>query len=215
MARILQFEVGEYYHVFNRGVDKRKIFMDKGDLFYFLDNLIILNRHEHIISNVYKNARKREKQNVKSCEPLVIIVAYALLPNHFHLVLKEITPGGVSKFMHKLSTSYSKFFNEKYDRSGSLFQGTFKATNAIDLVSMTAYVNLNYVHHKYDTKKDLVRTSYFEYVEPSTSKESICVREEVQNILKMSGGVKDYVADAGDWSAVFVESHSSDKTFNT
>ena len=214
MTRVLQFELGGYYHIFNRGVDKREVFMDKGDLFYFLDNLIILNREGRTASTVDKHARKRQKRNAKSHKPLVEIVAYALLPNHFHLILKEITPGGISKFMQKLGTSYTMFFNQKYERSGALFQGRFKAKSIADLTTLSAYVNLNYVHHNYDTKKDLVRTSYFEYTKPESVKEKICSQEEVMNIIKMSGGIQKYIADARTCSEVFVETHSNDKTFN-
>ena len=214
MARKIQFEVGEYYHVFNRGVDKRKVFMDKGDLFYFLDNLTILNREGIIINRDPKNGRSVEKKRAIKYGQLVHIVGYALLPNHFHLILKEVVPGGISRFMHKFGTSYTNFFNKKYDRSGSLFQGTFKATHAIDLVAMSTYVNLNYVHHKYNLKKDLVRTSYFEYIDPESVKELICNKTEIEYIIKISGGKKAYLSDARSWSDVFVESHLVNKAFD-
>ncbi len=213
-VRKIKFVPGGYYHIFNRGVDKRKIFLDEGDQQYFLDNLIILNRSGQSKSKVDKHARQREKQKASLYEPIVEIVALALLPNHFHLLLKEIIPGGITKFMQKLGTSYSRFFNEKYERSGALFQGRFKAKDVADLVAVSAYVNLNFVHHGYDTKKDLVRTSYFEYVDPESVHEPICNKEEIKNILDISGGVKRYISDAKSWSKIFVDTHKEDKNFD-
>ena len=209
--RKTQFVVGNYYHIFNRGVDKRKVFLSKGDLYYFLDNLIIFNRQGKIPSAVDGTAREREKKKSRQAEPLVTIVAFAVLPNHFHLILKEITPGGISKFMQKTITSYVMFFNKKYERSGALFQGRFKNTEAKDLVAMSSYVNLNFVHHGYDTKNDLVKTSFFEYVDPNSVKELICDRSEVEKIIKISGGIDRYKNDAKIWSRIFVESHQQDK----
>ena len=213
MSRKIDFFVGGYYHIFNRGVDKRKIFLEPEDLRYFLDNLIIFNRHNRVHAHVDKGARKREKQNAKRHEPLAAIVAFAFLPNHFHLLLKEINEGGISKFMQKVGTSYTMFFNEKYDRSGSLFQGRFKATEVKDLIAVSSYVNLNFVHHGYKTKTDLVRTSFFEYVDPSSVKDFICDKNEVNKIVKAAGGSNKYKSYANEWSKVFVETHQRDKTF--
>lgn len=65
-------------------------------------------------------------------QPIVSILAFTLMPNHLHLILKEITPGGISKFMHRTMMSYSKFLNEKYEESGGLYQGTFKSRPILD-----------------------------------------------------------------------------------
>ncbi len=213
MGRKIDFNKDFYYHIFNRGVDKRKIFSKKGDLQYFLDNLIILNREERVESRLNEGRRKKEKQEAKNHKPIVAIVAYALLPNHFHLILKETKKSGISKFMQKLGTSYTMFFNEKYDRSGVLFQGKFKATEAIDLVAMTSYVNLNYVHHGYNSKNDIFRTSWFEYTDSENVQEYICNKEEVKSVIQTSGGVDKYKKEATEWSKTFVESHSRDKKF--
>ncbi len=201
MTRHLKFSVGEYYHIFNRGTEKRKIFLDKQDLYYFLDNLTIANRVGT------KGTGEKEYKSSKGDENLVKIVAFALLPNHFHLLLNENIPGGISKFMQKLITSYVMYFNKKYKRSGVLFQGKFKAKTVADLTGISAYVNLNYLHHKYRVKKDLFKTSYFEYVDPANVKEFVCNKKEVKRILQISGGLKGYKKDAMQWAKVFKESH--------
>lgn len=217
MARQIDFAVGAYYHIFNRGVDKRDIFEDKNDLLYILDNLILFNTDTYTgLSNGTQTRQKAKNtlKNTQDLSTLVDIVAYAFLPNHYHLLLKEKQEGGISKFMHKFSTSYTMYFNEKYERSGALFQGRFKAKDVADLLAVSAYVNLNFVHHGYDTKKDLVRTSYFEYVDPESVHEPICNKEEIKNILDISGGVKRYISDAKSWSKIFVDTHKEDKNFD-
>lgn len=215
MARNIKFVVDGYYHIYNRGVDKRKIFLDSQDLYYFLDNLIIFNIKERTsISTSDSNLRKLAKQIAKQSKPLVKIVAYALLPNHFHLILKEIGEGGISKFMQKISTSYTMYFNEKYDRSGALFQGTFKAKPINDLIVLSSYVNLNFIHHGYSTESDLVKTSFFEYVDAKTVSEPICDKNEVDEIVKASNGAAQYKKDAKRISEYFVDTHKHDKTFN-
>ena len=201
--RMISFVKDEYYHIFNRGVDKRKIILDKQDLYYFLDNLSICN------TNIFlnKHSRKDDKIKSKNSSDLVHIVAFAIMPNHFHLLLREIQEGGISKFMHKVCTSYSKYFNKKYDRSGSLFEGRFKATYVSNPVAVSAYNNLNDRHHKLNKDKDLYRTSYAEFIKPETVTDRICNDSEVKEVISMAGGLKKYINTSYDWSEVFIRNH--------
>ena len=110
----------------------------------FLQSVIAFNQVDPI-GSLYEYSFKKEEVN-KIKEPLVVIVAYCLNQNHFHFILTPISDGGIQKFMHRLGTGYTMFFNEKYKRSGSLFQGRYKAvhieTNEY-LIHLSAYVNLN------------------------------------------------------------------------
>ncbi len=146
MSRNLKFSIGEYYHVYNRGVEKRIIFNDEFDYQRFLLLLVLINDEksfevqqlvrEFSISELIKQSRK----------PIVSIVGFCLMPNHYHLILKETSENGISRFMHKLGTGYTLYFNAKNDRNGSLFQGTFKAKHAEDdtyLKYLFEYVHLN------------------------------------------------------------------------
>ena len=209
------FYIGEYYHIFNRGVDKRKIFLDKGDLYYFFDAIQISNRKGKI-QNSNNKGRKKEKERAKKDEKIVEIISYCLLPNHFHFILKEITEGGISKFMSKLGGSYSQYFNSKYERSGTLFQGRFKAKRisgigkrdfSIEVIS--AYVNLNYKHHNYDIKKDLIKTSLFEYL-GEEKWEKICNQNEIKKIIKSVGGLDRYKKWIKELSKEFTRKHKKD-----
>jgi len=131
MAR-LKFETGKIYHIYNRGTDGRKTFIEDKNCIYFLDYLDISRLLMDDESGLF----------VESVE----VLAYALMPNHFHLLIRQTADGGISRFMQRLLTSYTKYFNIKYERSGVLFQGKFKA-KLVDsdsyLQTLIPYIHLN------------------------------------------------------------------------
>lgn len=137
------------YHVFNRGVDKRQIFMDTADERYFLELLQAVNREESI-GNLrdYKNTH----DITESDDQLVEIIAYSLQGNHFHLLLRQVADNGVSRFMHRLSTGYTMYFNQKCERAGALFQGKYKyieTKHDAQIVRLICYINRNEDIHDY------------------------------------------------------------------
>ncbi len=154
--RKISFEEGGYYHIFNRGVDKRKIFMDEGDRWRFLQGLCLFNNKENVGNILWKMERKRGEITLRSIkgflieekdkkESIVLILAYCLKDNHFHLLLKETEEGGIQSFMHKFTSGYVKYFNNKYKRQGSLFQGPFEAVRIEKdeyLQYLLAYINI-------------------------------------------------------------------------
>ncbi len=147
-VRVHTFAPGQIFHCYNRGVDKRTVFEDQQDYVYFLKSL----RHFNT-SKVAGSLRMVEKK--KPIDPPVSILAYCLLPNHYHVVLRcNDVEGGLSKYMQRLGGGYTMYFNQKYKRSGVLFQGKFKA-RLIDsdsyLRNILAYVGYNnIVHDVYD-----------------------------------------------------------------
>jgi len=153
-VRKIQFETDSYYHIYNRGVDKRDIISDNDDCIRFLRSLNIFNTTESVGSvfeyDIHSKNKTQSFGNPVSKSKLVEIVACNLLDNHYHLVLKQLIDGGISTFMKSLGGGYTKYFNEKYDRSGALFQGPFKAVfvGEENLEKTVAYVNLNHVVHK-------------------------------------------------------------------
>ncbi|MCG2694825.1 transposase [Candidatus Parcubacteria bacterium] len=199
--RKVPFVVGEFFHIFNRGVDKRDIFSDKYDAFRFIQSLKEFNRIETGNDIFFVDRNKEDKISGRR-EPtknkkLVNIICYCLNPNHFHFLLEEIEDGGISEFMKRLG-GYVLYFNEKYKRSGTLFQGRFKAVHIESneqLLHVSAYVNLNNkVHKKFDgTKKhflDLIpnRSSWNEYIKKD-NKFKICGKDIILGQFKNS---KDY-----------------------
>jgi len=145
MERKFQFSPGEYYHVYNRGTDKRKIFLNKKDYERFQALLYVAND----TAPVHFGNQGRTSVgvfNMPRKSPLVSIGAYCLMPNHFHILIHETKEGGISTFMQKLSTAYSMYFNKKYERTGALFEGKFKAQHVTDdtyLEYLFSYIHLN------------------------------------------------------------------------
>ncbi len=133
---------GEIQHLFNRGVEKRDIFMEDSDRFRFIFCLYECNDANFVIMRNRINDRIFRKNYIGATyanlpafqtkrELLVEIVAFVLMGNHYHLVVRQLVDGGISLFMKKLSNSYTGYFNDKYERKGvgALFQGRFKSVH--------------------------------------------------------------------------------------
>lgn len=138
---------GEFYHVFNRGVDKRTIFLNDRDYTRFFIALTLFNDsspHDYDLTHI--DLRGLTSYVEQRRKPLVEIIQWCLMPNHFHLLLRQLAEHGISKFMQRVGTSFSMYFNKKHQRSGTLFQGTFKAKHVAgdDYFShLSAYIPLN------------------------------------------------------------------------
>src|SRR3989344_7025083 len=128
MANREKIAIGEYYHVYNRGVDKRSIVKDAKDTERFMKSIEFFNTLEPVLSLRDVVSTKNDK-NTKPREPLVEIICYKLNPNHYHFLLKEIHEGGISEFMKRLGGGYTWYFNNRHKRSGALFQGRFKSVH--------------------------------------------------------------------------------------
>lgn len=119
---------GTYYHVYNRGVDKRSIFSEPEDYQRFLAYLYLLNTEEELRANDIINARGLDKiRTLPRQRPLVAIGAYCLMPTHFRAYVAPLVRNGLSRFMQRVQTAYTMYYNRKYKRAGTLFQGTFKS----------------------------------------------------------------------------------------
>src|SRR3989338_10803418 len=130
MLRKDPFVTGEYYHIYNRGIDKRVIFKLKRDYERFMMLLYVSNSSEiYRLDNLINRLHKKfdEILALDKGESLVSIGAWCLMTNHFHLLVRQEVDGGITKFMRKLGTGYSMFFNIKYERTGALFGGLFKS----------------------------------------------------------------------------------------
>jgi putative transposase len=141
--RKVSFVFGEYYHIYNRGNSKQKIFHDKQDYLYFIKLLYILNQENN------KQVRDQAHNLFifhDDSKPLVSVGAYVLMPNHFHILITPTEEGNISKYMQKVCTGYVMYYNQKYKRTGSLFEGKFKSRHADSdtyLKYLFAYIHLN------------------------------------------------------------------------
>lgn len=174
MKRKIPFINGEFYHIYNRGVDKRDIFSDKYDLFRFFQSMDNFNIVEPI-GSIYENTFKKLGSPTPKSK-LVNFICYCLNLNHYHFILEQISDKGIEKFMQRIGTGYTNYFNEKNRRSGSLFQGKFKS-NHIDsneyLLHLSAYINLNNkVHQLGSSTPKMMKSSWNEYMDNYTTQSS-------------------------------------------
>lgn len=162
--KIIPLVCGESYHIFNRGVDKRAVFLDKEDYLRFYQSLHLFNSVEPVVN--FDSAVVKAKNNSETPERLVEIKAYSLLPNHYHLILKQEVDGGISEFMRRISLGYTSYFNQKNERSGSLFQGNFKRvliTSDEQFNYLFAYVNENHFVHNIELDREICHSSSLHY----------------------------------------------------
>lgn len=153
------FENG-FYHAYNRGVEKRSIFMDEQDHIVLLGLLKkyllpspIINKLEQTTAPITLNLHKE-----------INLLAFCLMPNHFHLLLQQKKRDSMTKLLRRVATSYSIYFNNKYNRVGSLFQGSYKAVlieNENYLLHLSRYIHLNPT--EFLKKNDLVNYRWSSY----------------------------------------------------
>ncbi len=149
MYRKTPFAENEHYHIYDRGVEKRKIFLSKKDYQRFVALLYIMNQDESFRMDNFLREEENKLGNIfneERSKTLVAVLGYCLMPNHFHLILYEKREGGISKFMAKLLTAYSMYFNTKYERSGPLFTRPFRSEyidNEPQFMYIFSYVHLN------------------------------------------------------------------------
>jgi REP element-mobilizing transposase RayT len=140
---------GEWYHCYNRGVDKRIVFKTRGDHERFVTLLYTSNGDMNVPISNKRDARLQTILSDLSFvrgTPLVEIGAYSLMPNHVHLLLHETREGGIARFMQKVFTAYTMYFNLRYQRTGALFSGSFKSRHIQDddyLKTVVPYILLN------------------------------------------------------------------------
>lgn len=146
--RNIKFVNGQFYHIYNRGVLKNNIFLDNSDYVRFIHYLYAFNSVTPIphIDRVLKDVRGPASDIIKIVrgEPLVDIASWCLMQNHFHLILRQRIDNGIRRFMHKVETGHAMSFNKKYNRSGVLYEGRFKAI----LIEMDEYLShlFRYIH---------------------------------------------------------------------
>jgi REP element-mobilizing transposase RayT len=166
--RVSSFVTNEYYHVYNRGFEKRNIFLCDNDYLRFIESIKEFNNVKPIYSlYLHNQLKKRGVLDVGRLKKLVSVICYCLNPNHFHFILKQEAENGISEFMKRLGGGYAKYFNHKYKRSGFLFQGKFKSIH-IDsnsyLLYLSAYINENHFIHGLGKSEEWNFSSYSDYV---------------------------------------------------
>ena len=170
IMRKLKLQNDKFYHIYNRGVDKRNIFVDEKDYIRFIRSIKEFNKSAatqglHMIKHFKKQGT--ESLNFRDSVPLVVIICYSLLPNHYHFILKQNISGGISEFIKRIASGYTSYFNFKNKRSGVLFQGKFKATEINSehkLIQLSCYINGNSEIHNISKAKNWRWSSYRDYL---------------------------------------------------
>lgn len=148
--------LGEHYHIFNRGISKNIIFLDEADYIRMLFSILFF-QHKDSIQNLHRSLDNFSYKSLPSSldklaqevinNRMVELVAFALMPNHFHIIAHELKEGGISHYLQRIEIAYTKYFNTKYKHSGYLFQGPFQSVHIEDneqLLHLSAYVHLNH-----------------------------------------------------------------------
>lgn len=196
-SRIIPFVNGQIYHIYNRGSEKRPIFDSRRDYQRFLKTVFYYQlggpkpRFSTFPRLIFKPDLSRK---------IVDLIAFCLMPNHFHLLIKQLGEGGITESISKLTNSYTKYFNTKYKRVGPLFQGEFKAVlveGDEQLIHLSRYIHLNpFISYLIKDLDNFEWSSYQEYVNKSTG---MCNKEEVMGFFKSPQEYKQFVLNQADY----------------
>ncbi len=181
-SRIFPFVNNQFYHIYNRGVEKRTIFENRSDRNRFIASMIYY-QHEGPKPKFSNSTKRKALKNLG--DKIVEISCYCLMPNHFHFLLKQSKDNGITEFISKLINSYTKYFNTRHDRIGPLFQGEFKAVlveSDEQLLHLSRYIHLNPLVAY--LVKDLSLYEWSSYNEYMKDQAGICSKED---ILKFFG----------------------------
>lgn len=199
-SRIIPFVNGQFYHVYNRGSEKRQIFDTKKDFQHFIKAI----KYYQLEGPKPKFSRFSSISLFKPelSKKIVDIIAYCLMPNHFHFLVRQTKDGGITEFISKLTNSYTRFYNTKYNRIGPLFQGEFKAVLVEydeQLLHLSRYIHLNpLVAYLIKDLTDYEWSSYNEYV--NNKKEGICSKQEILAFFNSPKEYKQFISDQADYA---------------
>jgi putative transposase len=203
--RITPLVTGEYYHVFNRGINKQLIFLALRD---YKRALCILEYYSYVTSIrwskflmlsiaqrgvVWEKIKQENKKRVN-------IICYCFMPNHFHFMLEQVVDNGISRFMSDFQNSYTRYFNTKRKGVGPLLQGQFKAVRIEDdsqLLHLSRYIHLNpYTSFVVKEESDLLRFSWSSLQEYLNNVNTgICNKEVILSQFKSTGEYGSFVFD--------------------
>lgn len=209
-GREIPLITNEIYHVLNRGVASQPTFQNKKDyqrafeaIFYYQFQSPPLKYSKFLeLSNFSRQQILADLKKQKQF--LVEILAYCFMPNHFHLILRQSSENGISKFMSNFTNSYTRYFNTKNKRNGPLFQGKFKAIRVEteeQFLHLSRYVHLNpYSSYVVKSLKELEEypfSSLSEFL--GKTKSNFCAKEPILANFKNPAAYQEFVFDQADY----------------
>lgn len=199
-ARKTILTTGEIYHVLNRSIQGIPIFRGKREYDIFLETMkYYLQPNPSIKFSLYRASRDRAPINLN--QKLVTIINYCLMPNHFHLTLRQEQENGIKKFIQRLSNSFAHYFNVKYKNKGPVFEGKFKAIRVEDeeqLIHLSRYIHLNPVtSYLVENPENYFYSSYRVYLESERSE--ILDPSPVLSLFSSLRKYREFVQDQKDY----------------
>lgn len=200
---------GEFYHIFNRGISRQPVFLNRKDYrrlfeltkFYRLVDYPI--RYSKFLL-LPKEERKKFFKTMRKADKVVKVICFCFMPNHFHFLLCQEREGGISGFIRNLEISYTRFFNIKHERIGPLFQGQFKAVRIEgeeQLIHVSRYIHLNpltsYVVKRPEQLEDYQWSSFLDYI--GESQGNICNTKPVLDLFPTKRDYKEFVYNQVDY----------------
>ena len=199
----------EYYHVFNRSINKQPIFTKQRDCDRALETIDYYRFEDPPIRLSYllsfgQDKRQEIINSLSHNNKLVEIVCFTLMPNHFHFLLRQNLDSGISKFLALFQNSYTRYFNTKNTRQGHLFQGQFKAVRIEDeeqLLHTNRYIHLNpYTSYVVKNAEELEQYHYSSFpLYLSDEKNPICDKQIILSHFRTIGQYKKFVFDQADY----------------
>ncbi|MFZ5366292.1 MAG: transposase [Patescibacteria group bacterium] len=201
---------GEIYHILNRGIALQPTFLDKRDyqrakdtLFYYQNSQPPL-RYSKFLTLVQEERNRFLNNLRKNKQFLIEIIAYCLMPNHFHLLARQIMDNGISAFASNFTNSYTRYFNTKRERNGPLFEGKFKSIrieNEEQLLHVCRYIHLNpYTSYVVKTPEDLENYPYSSFPEYlGNSNLDFCAKGVILGNFKNLSAHKQFIFDQADY----------------
>ncbi|MFH0937214.1 MAG: transposase [Candidatus Daviesbacteria bacterium] len=200
--RTTPFVTSNFYHIYNRGVEKRQIFLDERDYEHFLQTIYYYQFSGPKPRFSQRGHFKVQNQNFELNPKIVDAICYCFMPNHFHLLLRQSREDGIKEFMGKTMNSYTKYFNTKNNRVGPLFQGMFKAVTIEtdeQLLHVSRYIHLNpYVSDLTKNLDSYHYSSYPDYI--NLAHQQICTKESILDFFKNPLEYKEFIAEHSDYA---------------
>ena len=208
--RKIVFQNYSLYHIFNRGIDRRPTFQNSRefnraiDLISFYNHKDIPIRYSQFII-LPQEIREVKLKRLSKSDSLVDILAYCLMPNHFHFLLRQRVENGLSTFISNFTNSYTKYFNTKNQRIGPLFEGVFKAVyveNDDQAIHLSRYIHLNPVVSSIVNETEVLKykwSSYPEYLNFEVRNEILLDKDTVLSYFKSVKKYQEFVMDQIDY----------------
>ncbi len=207
--RTIPLVKGEYYHVYNRGVASQNVFRKKGDyerfllcLHYYQFGAVPIRLSKFL--QIQQEDREKIFKEITSStkDKIVDLVAYCLMPNHFHFLIRQNTEDGISRFLRLTINSYARYFNTKYKRVGSLFQGMFKVVHVEtdeQLLHLSRYIHLNPLVSYLVKERDFLSFPWSSLQEYSKDEAIISTPKVILDNFRKNQNYIDFVLDQADY----------------